>query len=237
MIMKRISGFLFRSLGVATMAAAMSACVTAPPEEPWQDVGSFAWPTELGTTMRYKLASATLKAGDTTLVTVLAGASDVTHEGKAMFRLNTNSLADTTTGRNPNLQMHFFPTKDTLFVKNTLMQENGLKATYALVAPLDRGASWIATYDSRDALTPTVRATVIERYNYWKLEGKGYENVVAVKYELINSTERTEWIRFYAQGVGVILTVKNVYPSTNYTTQTPPAEMDRYTLMETTPAN
>ena len=230
-MMKLISEYFLRSIALGFVVMCMSACVTDPPEEPWQDVGAFAWPTELGTTMRYKVAS--IRFGtDTATSVVMTGKLE--HDGRSMYRFNTSTRD---VEKAPQLQLHYLPTRDTLFFENTLTYENELKTTYALVAPLDRGATWIATYEGRDtAMKPTIRATVIERYNYWKLEGKGYENVVAVRYELIESDVRTEWIRFYAQGVGVILTIKNVYPASNYPTQAPPDEIDRYTLMDTSPA-
>jgi hypothetical protein len=215
---------------VAIAGGALGGCVIDPPEDNrWDDVSAFSWPTEIGTTMRYKVNTVkdARKVVDTTIAEIKPGRDLL--NGRAMYRIHT------TTGNNesssPN-DLHFLATRDTLYTTRSLGYENGLKATYALVSPLEPGHTWIAAYaDNSDSAT--VRATLVELYSYWKLEGKSYENVVAVRYEALNPTgPRVEWIRFYAAGVGPILTVKNVYPESDSPFDNPPSELDRATLMD-----
>jgi hypothetical protein len=219
--------------GLAALALAASAfggCVVTPEETSWNDVGTFGWPAQIGATMHYKVASRTMPQDTAVTAEVRAGKAE--YEG--MYRLETINNKGETPG--VSLQVHFRPTADTLFVENSLKHENGLSARYALVAPLERGRTWVADYQTTadDARTPSMIATVVERYSYWKLEGRGYENVVAVKYVPVSQGgERQEWIRFYAKGIGLILTVKNRYPISSYPTGAPPEEEDRIVLTET----
>jgi hypothetical protein len=224
-----------RALALLSLAATgLAGCVTDAPDTRFDNVGSFGWPNEIGATMHYKVTSRTM-SNDTVTAEVRAGKAE--YEG--MYRLDAFTEGGQTTP--VRLQVHFRPTEDTLFVENSLKHENGLSAKYALVAPLDRGRTWVADYqtDASGNVTPAMTATIIERYSYWKLEGKGYENVVAVKYVPLGNaagTDRQEWIRFYAQGVGVILTVKNRYPVSTYPTGAAPEEDDRIVLTETSVA-
>ncbi|MBC8144905.1 MAG: hypothetical protein H7X80_04915 [bacterium] len=221
--------FHTRCLASVALVVLIAGCVTEPPEEPWQDVSSFAWPTDLGTTMRYKLVSKTFEDDTAATAVIRPGAKEP--DGHPWHRISQTSTVSPLEGA-PDLQFHFRATRDTLFTENGYRLEHGLKATYALVAPLERGSSWIASHDR--SKNDSVRATIIERYSYWKLEGVGYENVLAVKYEYLNQPRRQEWIRFYAQGVGVVLTIMNVYPEVVNGTFAPPEEYDRARLIETT---
>ena len=218
------------ALVALALASAASGCVVDAPEEQWDDAGSFGWPTKLGTTMLYKVDSRGFNKSDTTIAEIKAATFE--RNGMAMYRIATSSSK----GSSGTVSTHllFLPTRDTLFTERGLSHENGLKATYALIAPLDRGKSWVAAYaDGTDSAT--VRATIIERYSQWKLEGKTYENVVAVRYRGIDPNDPYEWIRFYAKGIGPILTVKNVYPHSDYPIQAPPEESDRAQLIDVLP--
>lgn len=226
---------LLRRLAIVPIAAlGLAGCVVDPPEEVvWEDVGSFGWPTEIGATMHYKVNSRFMGQKE-----LNAEIREGKGEYEGMYRLHTYTADDETT---VSTQVHFIPKRDTLLVVNSFTSENGLDAKYALVWPIERGRTWVATYevDENDRETDSARtiATVIERYSYWKLEGKGYNNVVAVKYtRAVPGDEREEWIRFYAKGVGVILTVKTRYPQSNYPTQAPPQEDDRVVLTESSVA-
>jgi hypothetical protein len=230
--MKRISVNVLRSLATLAVAALAAGCVTPVEEAQWDDVGAFSWPTELGTTMRYKVASQSLDNGgsgnDSTIAEIRAGNEQL--NGAAMYRIRTTFKGEQSKHYS---ELHFLPTRDTLYTTKGLIYESGLQATYALVSPLEPGHTWIAAY-ATGTDSATVRATIVERYSYWKLEGKAYENVVAVRYETIGPSKTEEWIRFYAKDIGPILTIKNVYPLSNGSFNNPPSERDRATLVETT---
>ena len=219
---RSIASVILRGLALVLVAGGLSSCDTVGTEETvWQDVGSFGWPAQIGATMVYKVDGSRINPG-TTEHTVRAGKLE--HYGVPMYQLSN--------GGPVNVQLEFLPTRDTLFTENALPLENGLKTTYALVAPLDKGHTWIASYnDSRDVAT--VRATIIERYSSWKLQGKMYTNVIAVRYDDLRTEHRTnEWIRFYAKDVGLILTVMNVYPQSTNPDNAPAQELGRVTLVE-----
>jgi hypothetical protein len=225
--MKRTLTHMLRGLATMALAATVGACAVEPEEAQWDDVGAFSWPQEVGRTMTYKVNSAT-QSSDTMIAEIRAGKDDL--DGRAMpYRIHTEKSGVASSINN---ELNFLPTRDTLFTTRGLGDENGLKATYALVSPLERGHSWIAAYaDGTDSAT--IRATVIERYSFWKLDGKPYENVVAVRYEAIGPRKTEEWIRFYAKGIGLILTVRNVYPKSNdWTFDSPPDERERITLID-----
>lgn len=224
---------VLRGIAAASLlATVVTGCVVTPEDNTWDNVGSFGWPTEIGATMHYKYSSRTMGTKDDS-VTAEIRAGKAEFEG--MYRLHTTFPTYETLVVN---QIHFRPTADTLFVVNSMTPENGLSARYALVAPLDRGHTWVADYktDANGVPTPAMSATIVERYSYWKLEGTGYQNVVAVKYTPVNTPpgeERQEWIRFYAQRIGLILTVKNRYPISSYPTAAAPEEDDRVVLTDT----
>lgn len=204
-------------------AGALTSCVVTPEDNTaWQDVSQFSWPTRVGSTMVYKLDEEGFK--DT--LDIVVKQTDEELAGARMYKLQPTSRSG---ARQPSwMNVHYLPTRDTLFTLNNI----GFKATYALITPLEKGRTWYAAYSDRNPDTPSVRATVIERYSYWKLEGKGYNNVVAVRYELLGQPAREEFIRFYAQGVGEILTVHNLYPISNYQSQAAPLEKGRMVLLE-----
>ena len=178
--------------------------VTNPDGTVWDNVANFSWPTELGTSMKYRVDTAqeelTVELADPT-ISYLAG----------MYVLQNNDLNVALA-----VQVHYRPSHDTLIVA----QDKLLAADIALLAPLEKGHSWVASYDS------TWQAEIIERFAYRKVDGKIYENVIAVKYVKYENGNpgNTEWIRFFAEGVGEILTIRNSYPDSNAPTQTLPRQ-------------
>jgi hypothetical protein len=218
---------LLRFAATLAVAAVAGGCIEQPEQTQWNDVSAFAWPRELGTTMRYKVTSSAYGI-DTTIAEIRAGKDE--YHGQPMYRIHTRTDSIESS---VNAELHFFANRDTLYTTRALVYEGGLKATYALIAPLEPGHTWIAAYaDGTDSAT--VRATILERYTYWKSrEGKIYQNVIAVRYEALDQANKTEWIRFYAENTGVILTVRNVYPTSTSPFDNPPEEVDRMTLMDT----
>ena len=230
--MKTILRVLHSHFRRAALAALLSGAlltagcdVTAPDESPWQDVSTFSWPKAVGTSMLYKVEGE--KGIDTNEVVTRPGV--IEFGGRPMLMLNKTSRA---TGKSDPLpvRLHFLPTRDTL-----ITERGEFKATYALVAPLEKGRQWISAYADANPDSATHKATIIERYSLWKLEGKVYENVVAVKYEFVKpdaGKPRMEWIRFFAQGIGEILTVTNEYPKSNFPSQATPDVKERVSLIQ-----
>lgn len=216
------------ALAAAGLMALASCGVTEPDESPWRDVQAFSWDTTEGTRMYYKVETMHSPT-DTADVVTLPGTVD--YHGRPMRMLH-KTYRSTGTSQPAPLRFHFLPLPDTLVTHN-----EEFKATYALVAPLEKNRTWVAGYADGRPDSATVKATIVERYTYWKLEGKVYRNVVAVKYERIGPHDPreplVEWIRFYAEGIGEVLTVKNQYPISNFPTQAQPQAVQRVTLLET----
>jgi hypothetical protein len=209
-------------------ALLLSSCsVTEPSDTVWEDVRTFSWPTDAGVSMKYRTMAHTESGEDTTIseieVTIAQADASSTigdHYGQRMYVLN-----------NPDglsfKQVHFLPTHDSLIVK-----QEDFGGEIALLAPLDKGHRW---YSSRDSAW---EAEIIERFAYRKVEGTVYQNVIAVKYRrkepLGGIYNNEEWIRFYAEGIGEILTIRNVYPESNSPSQTLPRQEEMKVLVETT---
>ena len=127
-------------------------------------------------------------------------------------------------------RVRYLPTKDTLVVAS-----ERFGGEYALITPIEKGRSWVSGYIGDE---PAWKATILERFAYRKIEGTVYENVVAVKYQRVDGVqENEEWIRFYAEGVGAVLTIKNVYPISSFSEETIPQQKQRVVLLETCIAN
>lgn len=205
--------------------------VTDPDESPWQDVRSFSWPTTTGTLMKYRTEA--LDNDGKLVVTnselkVEQGAdvdSDVTYNGQPMSLLNDTDADN----QNPGAALHFLPMQDTLIVKN-----DEISAEVALVAPIKKGHRWVATYNGQDT---SIVAEIIELFSYRKVEGITYKNVVAVKYKdlrtLPNQSFDTEWVRFFAEGVGEIETIQNDYPVSSSSSAPLPQKRKSTVLVET----
>ena len=198
----------------------LSSCnVTGPDADVWEDVSTFSWPTQTGVSMKYRSTGYDpIKETDFTETEVVT--VDISElDGQEMFVL---SDPDKLTFQ----EVYYLPSKDRLIVKQEEFGEG-----IALLAPLEKGHKWYTSQDS------SWQAEIIERFAYRKVDGKIYQNVVAVRYRMKSNSliYEPEYIRFYAQGVGDILTIRNVYLSTNVTSQPLPQEEARTELIETTP--
>jgi hypothetical protein len=200
----------------------LSSCsVTEPNDTVWEDVRTFSWPTESGVSMKYRtqIGDSTISEEEITIdqASPLSGIAD--HYGERMYVLNNPDESFFS-------QVHFLPTHDSLIVKQ---EEFG--GEIALLAPLDKGHRW---YSSRDSAW---EAEIIERFAYRKVEGTVYQNVIAVKYRrkepLGGIYDDEEWIRFYAEGIGEILTIRNVYPQSSSPSQALPRQEEMKVLVET----
>lgn len=232
--MHAINRFISTALGLVLSTLLLASCgVTEPDATPWKNVADFSWPTTKGVTMKYQTIQADT-VSDESEVTVdidISQGPASFYNGQQMYVMR--SLTDTV--KPITAQMHYLPLQDTLVVS----QDNDIGAAYALVAPLEKGRRWVASYtNSGDT---ALVAEVIELFSYRKIEGTVYENVVAVKYSrlkrLSNIYPNAEWIRFYAQGVGEIMTVRNVYPQESTLADPLPQQEQRRVLVETTATN
>ena len=214
--MKRLLRMTGRLGGTVLCSAtlALSSCgVNSPDEAVWKDVSNFSWPTEIGTVMKYRTIETDTVEKE---VAVEPGIPTLSEPYLADYY----ALGDTTHASPP--MVYFRSTRDTLIARN-----DNLGAEIELLAPLEEGHKWYATTDS------AWHAEIIERYAYRKIDGTTYKNFIAVKYRKHNDgiPESEEWIRFFAQDVGEILTIRNVYPSTNSSAQILPHQVERRELI------
>jgi hypothetical protein len=190
------------------VAVVLGACgVTGPDEAPWQNVADYSWPTTDGTLMKYRVeVNPDAKNAATDSINMEIQPANSTLHGYPMYRLNNPE-------RVVSQRVLFVPRHDTLYVGNGDAGREEFGGTYHLVAPLERGHSWISGYKDDAETIPQWKATIIERLSYLQLEGHQYRNIVVAKYELIDSTAPdygSYWIRYYAQGEGPILTIKKI---------------------------
>ena len=201
--------------------------VTGPEDSVWQDVRTFSWPTDTGTAMSYEYSKAGDVIGIDSVTVEIAGEEDL-YKGRQMFILN-NELV------NKGQLIRFLPTEDSLIARNDKVIYGGEGAL--LQTPLTKGSAW-TVYRSDEEY---VRAEILELYSWRKIEGQLYENVVAVRYrKLYSETDEPstdeEYIRFYAKGIGEVMTILIQYPSTNSTAQPLASQERRWILLEVLPA-
>ncbi|MCB0713199.1 MAG: hypothetical protein KDD67_12785 [Ignavibacteriae bacterium] len=201
--------------------------VTSPDETVWGDVSKFSWPTQVGTLMKYRNVSDT--GSFTQEIVIDTNLSSNSSDLLGTYVLNNGP--DALFGK-----VSYQPSKDTLYVYG----EVGLSAEIALLAPLVKGHEWYS-YNSSDQDNNIWHAEIIERYAFRKVQGTTYENVIAVKYRKYENglnapPETSEWIRFYAEGVGEIMTVENTYPNSNAPSEVLPQQASKRELIEITPA-
>ncbi len=211
---------------IIALALVAAGCgVTEPDRDAWQDVRSFSWPTTIGTSMKYQTHLRTVQGNDTVIesrVTVEQADPSLSisdHYGSPMYVLNDTSKVVWRF-------VHYLPTEDSLIVK-----QESFGGEVALLAPIEEGHRW---YSSRDS---TWEAEIVNLYAWRKVEGILYENVVAVRYRrtdpLGGTYDNEEWIRFYGEGVGEIMTIRNVYPESSTGAPTAPRQEERRVLVET----
>lgn len=228
MMMQQRDGF--RSLPIRALIAMIALCggglllsscsVTEPDDTVWEDVRTFSWPTETGVSMKYRTF------GDTVIDNITIAKADAStepsanHYGQEMYVLGNADASRFD-------QVYFLPTRDSLIVK-----QEDFGGEIALLAPLEKGHRWYSSADS------AWEAEIIERFAYRKVEGTVYENVIAVKYRrkerLGGIYDDFEWIRFYAEGIGEVLTIRNKYPDSSSPSETLPRQDAVRVLIETT---
>lgn len=227
---QRILTYLPALVGVLLGGLVIASCgVTEPDDSPWQNAGSFGWPTTPGVTMKYLtvVSTDTSEEGTSSTVTIDIGGLDdpysPTYNGQAMYVLNDEDGTPTT-------NVHFFPMQDSLII-----EQDEVGAKVALTTPIEKGNTWVASYQNGKAKWV---AEIIELFAYRNVEGTTYEDVVAVRYTHPEdwtggtNTGKEEWIRFYAKGVGEILTINNTFPESTLPNPIPSREKQRV-LLET----
>ncbi len=227
--MNAITRIIPAALGLVLGTLLLASCgVTEPDASPWQNVEDFSWPKQAGITMKYRTIQADTVTGESEVTVDLGSAVDATrmYNGRQMYVLSDPL-------KTPTSQVHYLPTHDTLIVKQDV-----IGATFALVSPLEKGHKWVAAYGPQG--DTALVAEVIELFSYRKVEGRVYQNVVVVKYNRIRRLSsiypNEEWIRFYAQGVGEIMTIRNIYPESTLSNPLPQQEQRRV-LIETSALN
>lgn len=173
--------------------------VTEPDDSAWQSASSYSWPVGPGKRELTFRNEESIDSGhvQTTIDTFDMEATTTSERefaGLPMYKLDKRQRGG---------NVFFLPLRDTLIIFDQL------PAKRALVAPLEKGNSWICEYDA-DTI-PTWRATIVERYSYRNVEGKIYKNVIEVEY--VPLTERDinagdSWVRFFAKDVGPVQTIK-----------------------------
>ena len=224
--MKRLQNLqMIRSIGgILCCGLILSSCnVTGPDSAIWEDVSTFSWPTETGVTMKYR--SIDTATSEEQVTVEIADPPPFKEHLNGMYMLKSDD---------PDLKydryVHFLPMQDRL-----LVEQDKIGTGIALLAPLEKGHRWYTSENENSKF----EAEIIERFAYRKVDGKVYQNVVAVRYRknLDGQSPDEEYIRFYAQGVGEILTVENVYYNTNATSEPLPEVKARRELIETSAAN
>jgi hypothetical protein len=194
------------------VTAVLGACgVTGPDETPWQNVADYSWPTTNGTSMKYRVemdadGDGIIATTDSTTISMVVTPTNIKLHDFPMYRLDS-------TNRVVSQRVLFSARPDTLYIGNGDMGREEFGGTYHLVAPLQRGHSWISGYRDDAETIPKWKATIIERLSHLQLEGHRYQNIVVAKYELVDTSAPdygSYWIRYYAQGEGPILTIKNL---------------------------
>lgn len=185
--------------GVALLLVA-GCGVSEPSDDPWRDVARFSWPQDTTALMRYKKEQFKYGRLQTEQFSdAQPRLSEETYNGTRMFVLQTDESAQSWT--------RYVATHDTLITRR-----DRFPGDIALAAPLVKGRSWICGSDT----TPW-RATVLERYAFRKVDGIVYQNVIEVEYRPDNAAPSISWVRFYAEGVGPVQTIKNVYDNPGQT--------------------
>ena len=218
-----------------SMLLLVSCGVTAPEDSPWEDVRNFSWPTSVGTMMKYHTEAFDenniFTESDIELTVKLGSSFDPNHiavEQQSMYILQDeqdDNWRPYTDG------LSYRASEDSLIVLN-----DPIGISTALISPLEKGRKWIAQYDGQDT---GVAAEIIELFSYRKVEGITYRNVVAVKYKVLIASPNaqspsTEWIRFYAEGIGEIETIKNGYGTSTSSSEPLPEQRASTVLVETT---
>lgn len=202
--------------------------VTEPSNEGWQDVSEFSWPTEIGTTMTFRKSETQSGSISDIYLDIEAATPDptnVTPYGRLDLVLVDTSLGDVS-------MVHFLSTSDLLVVRK---EKFGGDPALLLKSPLEKGHRW---YSSSDSLW---EAEVVDVYSLRKIEGTLYEDVVAVRYRRTDVVEQ-EYIRFYAKGIGEVMTIENSFIRSTSSTDTSRADLipqleEKRVLIATQPAS
>ena len=201
--------------------------VTEPSNEGWQDVSEFSWPTEVGTTMTFRKSSVTENRDTVTDIFDIVIAEPTEHFETPFGTLEYVLEDETKTGIS---MIHFLPTRDVLVARRGPF---GGEIAILLKAPLEQGHRWYTSSDS------TWEAEVVNLYTVRKIEGTLYEDVVAVRYRSTdpNLDSRLEYIRFYARGVGEVMTITSSFGQTSSGHSTNGTLEEKNVLIATQPAS
>jgi len=186
-------------LGLVALILPCAACgVSEPSDDPWQDVSSFSWPQDTNTVMRYKVNKFPFNQVVEEFAEERPRGTDQLYNGIPMFRMEQSD-------RPYGAWLLYAVTRDSLITRSDRFYDD-----IALVRPLVKGHSWTCGYEL-DSIP--WRATIIDRYAYWKVDGRVYRNVIEVEYRPAQTPSQQwwSWVRFYAEGVGPVQTIKNVY--------------------------
>lgn len=189
---------------VLLLATAVGGCSVTEPEGP-TTVAEFSWPTTPNLAMTYKKESKNPQLGsvDTSEEHLTVQRSQSQFRGSSMFELyDTVSSASART--------RFLALNDTLIVYDNL------GCQYALIGSMEKGNQWYSPRRGFADDKPSWHAKIIERYDFKRVEGKTYKNVIAVQYTEVDSnkveTGKGLWVRLFAEGVGVVQEVSYSYP-------------------------
>jgi hypothetical protein len=173
--------------------------ITQPSEEQWKDVNTFAWSTD---TLRYHVW---IKGTDSAITdtVILVGRDSLigsTERIRILEKIGSDILGP--------LPIHTRLQKDTLIVT----QGDGLPP-FQLTGPIVVGGTWFAQIFERpgDAPVPTWNARIVNRHGRKIIGEKAYDDVLEVEYRPLRTEDVNDgllWVRYFAKGVGPILTKK-----------------------------
>lgn len=231
--MKRVSAVTGRMVAGSGLLGALlmlaSCGVTEPNTEGWQDVSQFSWPTEVGTTMTFRKSVGA--SGTPVDLHIDIQASDPDPANQTPYGTLDLVLVDTNVAAQN--MVHFLSTQTVLVARQ---EEFGGYQALLLKSPLERGHRWYTSSDS------TWEAEVVDLYAWRKIEGELYENVVAVRYRETDPNNpdfraEQEYIRFYAQGIGEVMTIRNSFGKSSTGAPTTPTLEEKRVLVSTQPAS
>lgn len=211
-------------LALAT-AFAISGCgVTQPDEDPWRDVMAYSWPTEK--VLHYRTDDLLDGSQSLKQITTLHTETETYWNGMKFYNLRDPQ------SRAPRC---FLPIKDTLVTRQAEFPMD-----VALVAPLEKGHTWISgtgkvMTDTGEVVIPW-HATILERYSHRKIQGEVYENVIEVEYRpefFTDPSNKVVRTLFYAEGKGVVQQLKSLVLNTADDPLAIPRPVERIVLVKT----
>lgn len=204
-------------LSLAT--ALLGGCdITQPSEGQWSDASAYAWRTD---TLRYHVW---IKGTDSAITdtVILVGRDSLigsTERIRILEKIGSDILGP--------LPIHTRLQKDTLIVT----QGDG-PPPFQLTGPIVEGGTWFAQIFERpgDAPVPTWNARIVLLHGRRAIGGKEYKHVLEVEYRSLRpEDDGLFWVRYFAKGVGPILTKKYADEVRNNIPE--PQVVEEYTLL------